>query len=171
MAGLTGAQMKVVWNATPLQNDFKNAFRRAGIATKRFAQAKSHSRTVARSMGVSFYSGGPASGASIVGILRARSPLAHLQELGVGPHVIAPSGVRSVRKGSVRLGRSSAIAYDPDAGGTVRGRRSAMKFPDGGFARGPVEHPGHKAYPALRPAAAFFPATFRREAAKSRYLR
>ena len=95
---------------------------------------------------------------NIAGIIRASSPLAHLFELGVNPHAIAPKGSlasliergRAGGGGKSRTVRRSAKA------------RIAMKFPDGGFARGTVQHPGMKAEPFLNPAAAAFPELYSR---------
>lgn len=61
------------------------------------------------------------------GIVAATSPDAMFLERGTGRHAEAP-----------RI-------------------RQAMKFPDGGFAAGTVEHPGTHAHPFLEPAAEAFP--------------
>lgn len=151
----------VWWDDQWLKTGAKKAFASAARKTGDAARIKAPGSHIRRSITLSI--GGRATDSSMVGILRARSPLAHLFELGVQPHTIAPSGVRSTRKGRTRLGRAGAIAFDPDSGSVVRGRRQAMKFPDGGFARGAVSHPGMRAQPFMRPSAALFVGFFNNE--------
>lgn len=162
------AQAQVFWNDDWLKRAGVQAFVRAGRDAGKVARAKSPSSRVARSISTNFYSGGAKTGMNIAGIIRARNPLSHLFELGVKPHTIAPKGSLA---GLIALGRSrtKSTASGHKKGVSSRGKRIAMKFPDGGFSRGTVDHPGMEAKPFLRPAAAAFPEIYRR--ALSRFLR
>lgn len=166
--GTTHAQAQVFWDDSPLKQATRQAFVNAGREAGGLAKVKSPSRTVARSIGVRFYSGGEATGMDIAGIIRARSPLAHLFESGTKPHAIAPKGSL---QGLIALGRSrgKSSSSGHKRGVSARGKSVAMKFPDGGFARGTVQHPGMQARPFLLPAAAAFPRLY--HAALSRHLR
>jgi hypothetical protein len=72
---------------------------------------------------------------------------------------------------SVQVGKTAVVGSpDPLAGILEKGTRPhdiapkvrlAMKLPDGGFARGSVDHPGTRAQPFLRPASELFPVLYR----------
>lgn len=150
------AQAEVFWNDDPLKAAGVRAFVSAGRLARDVAKSGSPSSRVARSTSVRFFSGGAATGMDIAGIIRAGNPLAHLLELGTKPHAIAPRGSIfgvTTSKGGLRKSRR---------GTTSKTARVAMKFPDGGFARGVVRHPGTREQPFMRPAAAAFPALYNR---------
>jgi len=49
----------------------------------------------------------------------------------------------------------------------IEPKRTALKLADGGFVSGPVEHPGMRAQPFLRPTLPLWPNLYRRQAAQS----
>lgn len=151
----TGAQ--VFWEDSWLKQIGIQSFRAAGIKTKRVAQVKAPARRVARSISVSFFSGGMATGMNVAGILRASSPLAHLFEKGTKRHVIPPANYKGAAR-ALSGARPRSFSKRRGYSGKV-----ALKFPDGGFSRAPVPHPGMGARPFMRPAAALFPGLFRDE--------
>lgn len=150
-------QARVFWDDSGLRGAGRAAFVIAGRETAALARSLSPSSHVARSTRARFFSGGAASGMDLVGIVRASSPLAHLFELGVDPHPIAPkNSLQSlIERGRTTTNKSRSVRR------TAKGK-IAMKFPDGGFARGTVQHPGMAEHPFLRPAAAAFPGFFNR---------
>ncbi len=164
--GQFAAQAEILWNSGPLQRTVALAFRDAVRDTGKVAKATAPSATVGRSVSSRLYSGGAATLTNLVGIVRARSPLAHLFEAGTDPHVIAPAaykfGARALSPnitrdalGNIRRSMKASTAFRR-AGGRV-----ALKFPDGGFSRAPVTHPGMEAQPFMKPAAAVFGSLFR----------
>lgn len=153
--GSANVQAQVFWDDSPLKAAGVRAFVTAGRQARDVAKAGSHSSRVARSTSVRFFSGGAATGMDIAGIIRAANPLAHLFELGTKPHAIAP-------KGSIIGVTTARGTLSKRRRGASSKARIAMKFPDGGFARGVVRHPGMEAKPFLRPAAAAFPALYNR---------
>lgn len=161
MRGVTyGGQFitaQVFWNDSGLRSAGREAFVIAGRQAGAIARAGAPSSRVARSISTRFFTGGGATGLNIAGIIRASSPLAHLFELGVDPHPIAPkNSLQSlIERGKTTKNKSRSVRS------TAKGR-IAMKFPDGGFARGTVQHPGMGAEPFLNPAAAAFPELYSR---------
>lgn len=151
------AQAQVFWNDSGLRAAGREAFVVAGRQAGGVARAASPSSHVARSISTRFFSGGGATGLNIAGIIRASSPLAHLFELGVDPHPIAPkNSLQSlIERGRTTTTKSRSVRM------SAKGR-IAMKFPDGGFARGTVQHPGMAAKPFLRLGAAAFPELYAR---------
>jgi hypothetical protein len=151
----TTASAEVYWNDDWLKQAGLRAFRSAGVKTRGVAVARAPAARVRRTISLSFFSGGAVTGLNIAGILRAGSPLAHLFELGVERHNIAPKNSLASR---MSRGRSTGR----NVGMSKKGR-IAMKFPDGRFARGTVSHPGMAAKPFMRPAASTFPGFFRND--------
>lgn len=146
-------QAQVFWNDSPLRAAGRAAFVIAGREAGGVARSLAPSSRVARSVSTRFFSGGAATGMDISGIIRASSPLAHLFELGVNPHAIAPKNSLAAL---IEKGRASRSTKAGRRVSSSRSGRIAMKFPDGGFARGTVQHPGMAEKPFLRPAAAAF---------------
>lgn len=134
------AVTKIWWNSSALEAALKSAFRSAALDAKKVAQAKSPSKRVARAMNVQFTSG-------ISANLSSRHFLAPMFEKGTQAHTIAPRKTSGSRKKK----------------GTT-GTGVALKFKDGGFARGPVPHPGMKSRPFLRPVLPLFPGIYRAKA-------
>lgn len=149
--------VKTMWQDDWLQHAVGTSFVQASYKTAALARSNADSSSVARSIGVRFYGGGIA--AELAAVVRARSPLAHLFELGVKPHAIAP---KNSLQSLIERGRAGYGGKSRRVRTTAKGR-IAMKFPDGGFARGSVNHPGMQARPFMRPAAAAFPALYNRE--------
>lgn len=157
MPNYATVDVKTMWQDDWLENAVGNSFVRASFKTAELARSSADSSAVARSIGTRFYGGGAAS--VLVSIVRASSPLAHLFELGVKPHAIAP---KNSLQSLIERGRQGAGGKSRRVRTSTRGR-IAMKFPDGGFARGSVNHLGMQARPFMRPAAAAFPALYNRE--------
>lgn len=101
---------------------------------------------------------------NIAGIVRASSPLAHLFEEGADPHGIAP---RNSLQSLIERGRASSSTRQGRSVRRSAKGKIAMKFPDGGFSKGTVQHPGMQARPFLRPAAAIFPVLFNRQMSRN----
>lgn len=95
-----------------------------------------HAASVAKSAATAASLAGPLAGtirlrgAGGVYLISSDHPAALYREFGTGTHDIAPKS------------------------------KQALAFPEGGFARGEVSHPGSGAKPFLRPAAAGWPALF-----------
>lgn len=149
--------VKTMWQDDWLQHAVGTSFVRASYQTAALARTNADSSRVARSIGVRFYGGGIA--AELTAVVRATSPLAHLEELGTKPHAIAP---RNSLQSLIERGRAGGGGRSRRVRTSSRGR-TAMRFPDGGFARGSVNHPGTQARPFMRPSAAAFPALYNRE--------
>lgn len=152
-------QAQVFWNADPLRSVGVKAFVAAGRQARDVAKSAATSRRVARSTSVRFFSGGATTGMDVAGVIRASSPISHWFEEGVKPHMIGPSlglGVTTA-KGGLRTSVSKSRS---------KKRRGALKFPDGGFSKAPVRHPGMAAKPFLRPAAAAFPQFYNAQLAR-----
>lgn len=149
--------VKTRWDDSWLENAVGQSFVRASYKTAGVARTGSPSATVARSINTRFFGGTAAD--ELVAIVQARSPLAHLFELGVKPHAIAP---KNSLQSLIERGRAGGGGKSRRVRASSKGR-VAMKFPDGGFARGSVDHPGMAAQPFMRPAAAAFPALYNRE--------
>ena len=49
----------------------------------------------------------------------------------------------------------------------IEGKRGFLRLADGSFVSGPVQHPGMRARPFLRPAMTLWPALYRRQAARA----
>lgn len=159
-----GAGAQAWWDDTILRQAGLNAFRSSTVEAGKFAQsgaARSSSR-VARSVTWKSFTGGKLTGTNLVSIIRAGHPLAHLFEEGANPHVIAPRNslgsmiARGRTASTLRAGR--AVRRTSRRGG---GQGVALRFPDGGFSRAPVDHPGMGASPFMKPAAMRWPALFR----------
>lgn len=164
MPNFVTVDVKTMWQDDWLQHAVGNSFVRASFKTAEIARANADSSSVARSISTRFYGGGLAN--ELTAVVRARSPLAHLFELGVKPHAIAP---KNSLQSLIERGRAGGGGKSRRVRASSRGR-IAMKFPDGGFARGSVNHPGMAERPFMRPAAAAFPALYNRElAARLRY--
>lgn len=152
------ATAQVFWNDSGLRSAGREAFVIAGRQAGAIARAGAPSSRVARSISTRFFTGGGATGLNIAGIIRASSPLAHLFELGVKPHAIAP---KNSLASLIERGRTGGGGKSRSIRRSAKGK-IAMKFPDGGFARGTVQHPGMQAEPFLNPAAAAFPELYSR---------
>lgn len=161
MARLTAVDVKTYWNDEPLKNDVALAFREAVLGVVGVAKTGAPSSAVSRSVYSFFYNRG--SRDNLEAIVRARSPLAHLFELGTEPHNIAPKNSLAAL---IEKGRSSRSTRQGRRVSATKKGKVAMKFPDGNFSRGSVRHPGMKEEPFMRPAAAAFPALYNRALAR-----
>jgi hypothetical protein len=97
---------------------------------RRHAASVAKSATVAASLAGPLASSVRLKGMGGVYLISSDHPAALFREFGTGSHEIAPKS------------------------------QQALRFAEGGFARGDVPHPGSKAQPFLRPAAAGWPALF-----------
>lgn len=154
---IIGVQAQTYWNDGPLKSKAVAAFRSAGMAAGNVARGAASWGRVRRSVRTFFSSGGIATGLNIAGIIRAGHPLARILEGGAQAHAIAPRNSLQSQMARGRLGGGGISRRIR----TSRSGHVAMRFPDGGFSRGSVEHPGIEARPFMRPAAAAFPALFR----------
>jgi hypothetical protein len=145
-----GAASQSFWNDDYLKQAGVAAFRGAAFDVRDIAKARCTSKRVRDRISASFFSGGATTGLDIAGILRAGHFTAPMLEQGTKAHDIAPrASLATVLKKRQR-----------------RKGRVAMKFPDGGFARGIVRHPGTRAQPFMQPAAEAFPTAFVRQLAR-----
>lgn len=123
-----GLASQTFWNDEPLKMQMVAAFRGAVFDVRDEAERNKPEHRIR--VRATLTSGGAATGMNIAGILMGKG-LAPIFEQGAKPHTIAPR-----RSGGSRRRTGSKV----------------LAFPDGGFASGPVQHPGMKAQPFMGPA-------------------
>lgn len=154
MARLNLVDVKTFWNDDPLKRMVALSFRDATFGVADAARASADWSSVGRSVRARFFATGSDID-SLISIVRASSKVSHWLELGIKPHITPPQTFK-VATQSLTGRRSRAFGKRKGYGGKV-----ALKFPDGGFSRAPVPHPGVAAHPFMKPAAALFPALYR----------
>ena len=138
----------VFWNDAPLKGALKGAFRVSVIQAAAVAAGNVRGSSGVRSKTKAIITGDG------VAIVKSTDFKAHWWEEGIDQHVIGPRNLGRGRGTGLRSRRRKSST----------GKGVALKFPDGGFSRAPIQHPGMAERPFLRPMLPIWPVLYRRAA-------